>query len=144
MRKDFKTGLVIGVAVCITAALVFSFFPGAGFKSSIPAMPPDYEDNTGFVPPAVDRYESNGEIETVLPKEPVKPKVQTPDTKAEEKPAKPAVTIRYHTVKQGQTLSSIARQYYGDERQWEKIAAANRDVIENGYIIRPGMKLIIP
>jgi nucleoid-associated protein YgaU len=39
-------------------------------------------------------------------------------------PARPTATTRY-TIERGDTLSSIARAHYGDDRLWTRISAAN-------------------
>lgn len=49
---------------------------------------------------------------------------------------------RRHTVKAGQTLSSISRKYYGTPNRWRRIAEANR--IRDPRKIRPGQVLKIP
>jgi nucleoid-associated protein YgaU len=50
-----------------------------------------------------------------------------------------------YVVREGDTLSSIARQYYGNSGKWEKIYNANRAAIgrDPGHV-RAGMKLVIP
>ena len=52
--------------------------------------------------------------------------------------------VRYHTVGTGDTLSRIAKQYYGNAGRWNDILAANRDVISNPDNLSPGTKLRIP
>ena len=49
-----------------------------------------------------------------------------------------------YTVVAGDSLSKIAKKYYGDASQWERIFEANRDQIENPDRIQPGWKLAIP
>jgi LysM repeat protein len=49
-----------------------------------------------------------------------------------------------YTVKAGDTLSKIARQYYGDANQYMRIFEANRDQLSDPNMIRPGQKLKIP
>ena len=49
-----------------------------------------------------------------------------------------------YTVKSGDTLSKIAKQFYGDASQWKKIHAANRAKIPNPDLIHPGDQLTIP
>lgn len=51
--------------------------------------------------------------------------------------------VKTHTVVPGDTLQSIAREYYGDPNQWKKIFNANPDKIERG-LPRAGSKLVIP
>ena len=56
----------------------------------------------------------------------------------------PAKTTRYHVVRSGETLSSIAQQYYGSVNDWRKIFTANETTIKDADKIAPGTELIIP
>ncbi len=50
-----------------------------------------------------------------------------------------------YTVQEGDTLSSIAEQFYGDANEWQKIYDANRDVIgDDPDQIAVGIQLAIP
>lgn len=49
-----------------------------------------------------------------------------------------------YTVKSGDTLSKIAKEFYGDASQWKKIQAANADLIRDPDKIQPGWALNIP
>jgi len=49
-----------------------------------------------------------------------------------------------YTVKKGDNLSKIAKQFYGDPGKWKKIHAANADKIPNPDMIHPGLQLTIP
>jgi uncharacterized protein YidB (DUF937 family) len=49
-----------------------------------------------------------------------------------------------YTVVAGDSLSKIAKRYYGDAGQWRRIFEANRDQISNPDLIHPGQKLKIP
>ena len=51
---------------------------------------------------------------------------------------------RSYTVQKGDTLSSIAKRYYGDANQWRKIYEANREFIKNPDLIYPGQTFVIP
>ena len=56
----------------------------------------------------------------------------------------PAGAVPYR-VKTGDTLSSIAKQYYGDETQWRRIYEANRAKIgANPNRLKLDMVLAIP
>ena len=65
------------------------------------------------------------------------------DIKADIKVADTSVYAR-HTVKSGETLSKIAKQYYGDASKYQKIFAANTDILKNPDLIHPNQELIIP
>lgn len=51
--------------------------------------------------------------------------------------------VRYR-VRNGDTLTGIARSVYGDARLWPEIAAANPDVVGPGGNLRIGDELVIP
>ncbi len=49
-----------------------------------------------------------------------------------------------HVVAKGDTLFSLARQYYSDQRRWKDIYAANGDQVHNPDMIFIGQVLAIP
>jgi nucleoid-associated protein YgaU len=51
---------------------------------------------------------------------------------------------QWHEVKKGDTLSKIAKQYYGDASLYMKIFEANRDILNDPNLIKVGQKLRIP
>ena len=53
-------------------------------------------------------------------------------------------TQKFHIVRKRETLSDVARQYYGSPAKWQKIYNANRNVVTNPNAVRPGTKLILP
>ncbi|MBK5256263.1 MAG: LysM peptidoglycan-binding domain-containing protein, partial [Vicinamibacteria bacterium] len=44
----------------------------------------------------------------------------------------------------GDSLSRIAKRYYGDAKKWPRIHEANRSIIRNPDLIHPGQRLVIP
>ena len=44
----------------------------------------------------------------------------------------------------GDNLSKIAKKFYGDANQYNKIFEANREVIKDPNLIYPGQKIRIP
>ena len=52
--------------------------------------------------------------------------------------------IEYYLIKKGDTLSAIAKQYYGKANDYPKIFEANREVIKDPNLIFPGQKIRIP
>ncbi len=135
MRKDFKTGILIGVGLAIIAFLVLSLLPSASVESrlrkratikiepaaNIPeaAQPADVEAN-----PEPEEYTKNRLKETI-------------------RPTIPAKKHRIHIVAPGQTLSSIAMEYYGNT-DWSKIGRANLEVTADPSRLKVGTRLIIP
>lgn len=53
-------------------------------------------------------------------------------------------TERVYVVVQGDSLSKIAKKFYGNANSWKRIFEVNRDVIDNPDLIQPGWKLRIP
>ncbi len=49
-----------------------------------------------------------------------------------------------YTVAAGDTLSKIARHFYGDGNAWKRIFDANRDQLTDPDKIKPGQMLKIP
>jgi nucleoid-associated protein YgaU len=50
-----------------------------------------------------------------------------------------------YTVQSGDTLATIAQQYYGDSTQWRRIYDANKDTIgDDPDKLKLGTKLTIP
>jgi ABC-type nitrate/sulfonate/bicarbonate transport system substrate-binding protein len=56
----------------------------------------------------------------------------------------PAVGSREYTVEPGDTLSYIARKYYGSHLKWDKIYQANKPIMKNPDYIYVGQRIIIP
>jgi LysM repeat protein len=52
--------------------------------------------------------------------------------------------VEYYTVVPGDSLSRIAKQYYGNAMKYPEIFEANREVIKDPDLIYPGQKLRIP
>ena len=127
MHKDFKIGLGVGLLAVLAAVIWLCTSPRLSTESralqnasSKPAVQnPELVEGTQAV--------------TVIPQTPIEIRPQ-----ADEK------TGRIHVVEKGQTLSQIAEQYYGSQRQWPKIVNANRDILPDPNRLTPGIKLIIP
>jgi nucleoid-associated protein YgaU len=56
----------------------------------------------------------------------------------------PQPAARRHTVRSGDTLYSIARQYYRDEARFVDIYRANREALRTPAPLAPGTVLLIP
>lgn len=52
--------------------------------------------------------------------------------------------VRIYTVVAGDSLSKIAKKFYGDANKWKLIFEANQDVIKNPDLIHPGQTFKIP
>ncbi|MEY8019958.1 LysM peptidoglycan-binding domain-containing protein [Muriicola sp. E247] len=49
-----------------------------------------------------------------------------------------------HVVKSGESLSKIAKHYYGDPMKYKQIFSANTDILKNPDMIHPDQVLVIP
>ena len=56
----------------------------------------------------------------------------------------PEPEAQYHDVARGDTLSGIAKKYYGDAGKYQKIFEANKPMLSDPDKIYPGQKLRIP
>jgi nucleoid-associated protein YgaU len=52
--------------------------------------------------------------------------------------------VEYYIIQKGDTLSAIAKRYYGKASDYPRIFEANREVIKNADLIYPGQKIRIP
>lgn len=49
-----------------------------------------------------------------------------------------------HVVKSGESLSKIAKHYYGDPMKYKQIFEANTNILKNPDLIYPDQELVIP
>ena len=47
-------------------------------------------------------------------------------------------------VKKGESLSKLAKRYYGSMNKWPKLYALNKSRIKNPDLVRPGTKILVP
>jgi nucleoid-associated protein YgaU len=52
--------------------------------------------------------------------------------------------VEYYVIQKGDSLSAIAKRYYGNAKDYPRIFDANREVIKNADLIYPGQKIRIP
>ncbi|MEM7083394.1 MAG: peptidoglycan-binding protein LysM [Pseudomonadota bacterium] len=63
---------------------------------------------------------------------------------AETQAAVEAAEVEYYTIESGDSLSKIAKHFYGDPMKYKELFEANREVIEDPDKIFPGQKIRIP
>jgi nucleoid-associated protein YgaU len=136
MPKDAKLGLVIGVGLVMVVAVVF-------FRKDLAATPPATDNVAGSggapaagakgVPPVK-------EAPAVTEERPVRAKPSS--QKGDAAVAEP--TLRRHTVREGDTLFSLAVRYYGDAERCTDLLRANREVLDKPDELKPGTVLVIP
>lgn len=74
----------------------------------------------------------------------VDPSIAPPQAQAAAAAAGASTTTRKYTVRPGDTLSKIAKEFYGNPNEYNRIFEANRDKLENPDKIRSGQELVIP
>ena len=52
--------------------------------------------------------------------------------------------VEYYEIKSGDSLSAIAKKFYGDAMQYPRLFEANREVIKDPDKIYPGQKIRVP
>ena len=92
--------------------------------NQIKAADPTYSDLTADIT-----------VDTSLPQ---------PQTQAAAASAGGASSTRTYTVKSGDTLSKIAKEYYGDANAYNRIFEANQDKLQSPDKIQVGQQLTIP
>jgi nucleoid-associated protein YgaU len=66
------------------------------------------------------------------------------EVKLDEVPPPTGLKVEFYTIQSGDTLSGIAKKYYGSANQYPKIFDANQEVIKDANKIYPGQKIRIP
>ncbi|MFY1040125.1 LysM peptidoglycan-binding domain-containing protein [Pantoea agglomerans] len=66
------------------------------------------------------------------------------DKNVEDKSVTATGSNRTYTVKSGDTLSAIAKQFYNDASEYMKIFEANKSILSSPDKIAPGQVLTIP
>lgn len=56
----------------------------------------------------------------------------------------PEPSFMFYTIESGDSLSKIAKRYYGDANKWNALFEANREVIEDPDLIYPGQQIRVP
>ena len=145
MRKEFKIGMFLGLALVIIGIIYLSTRKPASVEERtleqtqpIAALPSADMNAAAIdanrpaaVAAALDANASPAAADT------------TADlTKFEQ--SQPIKTQRFHIVQKGDMLSTISQKYYGTVKKVDKIYEANRDVIKDKNRLMPGMKLVIP
>jgi nucleoid-associated protein YgaU len=123
MPNDAKLGLVIGLGLVMVVAVIFfrrdltTGPAAAGLPANPPAAAKVVPDDR---PVRAKRSSQTGEVAGTGP------------------------TLRRHTVREGETLFDLAKQYYGDAERCTDLLKANREVLDRPDELKPGTVLIIP
>jgi nucleoid-associated protein YgaU len=160
MQKDFKIGLIVGVAFVVVAGLWLATRPSLGPQARMQrqqgqaekenlgaglATQPNSQFSSEPVPMELPNAAGQSATNTATSQAPQYPigRAEMPSLTVYEKPQK-IKTQRFYIVRQGDSLSTISQQFYGSPNSWRKIVDANRQVIKDANKIKPGTRLIIP
>jgi nucleoid-associated protein YgaU len=129
MPNDAKLGLVVGVGLVIAVALVF-------FRKDAPVIADPAAHSVRPAPAAP------------APAPPVPTSGRTRSVEARTGIRTSHAPIpgegRCHTVRDGDTLFSLAQQYYGDRDKFDLIYRTNRARLDSPDVLKPGTILLIP
>ena len=141
MRKDLKTGMLLGVVLAVVAVVVISIY-----SATVESRLQYKESGSAGESNKKNEPETAAGIET--PPLPVTSQIDSqhplPTEQADKIMQNTSGNILIHTVAPGETLSAISTLYYGTMDRQQKILDANADIITNANRLRPGMRLIIP
>ncbi len=132
MHRDFKIGMAIGLVLVGGAGIWIGTRPSLS-TGNLPGRAAEPRISAGSERPASPPAASRA-VETT-------PSIATPPLTTQP-PPQPAV--RTHVVRNNETLSQIATQYYGSPAKWRQIFDANRDIVKNPNSVKPGTRLVIP
>ena len=121
MPNDAKLGLIVGVGLVIALSSAF-------FRK-------DATDNSSTARQTVAASQSPVT-------EPARHQFRSVDASNTSRVADTAKSQR-HVVREGDTLASLAKHYYGDESKSTEITRANREVVTGDQLV-PGTVLDIP
>jgi len=127
MPNDAKLGLVVGVGLVLTVAVVF-------FHKDLATAQPQEEG-----PPAATAGTPAPAPAAAVPRGQYRAVKATPANRTEG-----AAVGRRHMVKEGETLVSLAQRYYGDGDKSDEIYRANRDILKTPDDVPAGTELLIP
>jgi len=121
MPNDAKLGMIVGVGLVIAIAVVFFRKDGSSGQTAAEAP-----------------VSANKQVAARARQ----PRAIQAKTAIQNEPA--AFAGQRHTVAEGDTLFSLAKRYYQDERKFVEIFNNNQDVLASPDRLTPGTVLVIP
>ena len=140
MPNDAKFGLLVGVGLTITVAVVFFSKPPASSRlpQRVPPLATASTPTMAVEPAGAAARESSAVDPVTSPPPPpaaLRPIASTPEWRP---------MPRQHLVTSGETLFTIAQRYYGDGARAGELYKVNRAVIANPDRLEVGTTLVIP
>lgn len=142
MPRDAKLGLVAGVGLVIAIAVLFyrkdptlAFSQTGNEAAIVPTSPL-------AASPEVPVTAAPAVTGTTAPAAPAASRPEWSSTTAHTQSY--ASPVRRHKVVEGDTLTGLARKYYGAEQQTLRIVQANRRLVDASRKLTPGTELVIP
>jgi nucleoid-associated protein YgaU len=141
MRKDFKTGMLLGLGLAVAAVFWLSSQDRFSIQSEVlqsaesgtsePASTSEVRYSAPLPGSASGSGQGSVTQNNIVYEEPfISSNVDTQQ--------------RIHVVGKGETLSSISSLYYGTSTKVNKIFEANRDKLKNPNVLIAGTRLVIP
>jgi nucleoid-associated protein YgaU len=147
MRKEFKIGMFLGLALVIGGILYLSMHK----SSSVEERALEQTQPVATLPVtdmnALSLTDTNRPAAVAAALDTNMPSTTTANTSADLtklEQAQPIKTQRFYIVHKGDMLSTISQKYYGTVKKVDKIYEANRNVLKDKNSLKPGMKLVIP
>lgn len=135
--------MLIGLAIAMVGAIVLvatdNLRLGIYESDEMPGQLPEERDSSRLSEDTGAAAGGERHAEAAPPSEP-----EASAGVREPPPLTPIKTTHFHIVQNGETLSSIAKKYYGTTSAVDKIFQANRGTLSSPDRIRPGMKIVIP
>jgi nucleoid-associated protein YgaU len=141
MPKDLKIGLLLGLALTVSALLWLATRPSLSPIARMSHVPNPKPLQKSSVSPN-DLMANKANIDENQP--PATNAQQELTDSAQYEQTEKIKPQKFHIVLKGQTLTSISYKYYGSAGNWQKILNANKEKIKDPNKLIPGTKLIIP
>jgi nucleoid-associated protein YgaU len=144
MRKEFKIGMFLGLALVIVGILYLSMHKSNSVEERVLEQTQPIAAVDANTAPVIDANRPAAVAAALDANAPALPTTGTTTDLTKFEQAQPVKTQRFYIVHKGDMLSTISQKYYGTTKKVDKIYEANKDVIKNKNVLKPGMKLVIP
>lgn len=144
MRKEFKIGMFLGLAVVIIGIIYLSTRKSVTVESRTLEQT---QHIAGTNVPVIEVNDANARrmaVAAALDANTSSPVATTTADLTKLEQSQPVKAQRFHIVQKGDMLSTISQKYYGTTKKMNKIYEANKDIIKDKNRLKPGMKLVIP